>query len=58
YSEEVQVRIINGQGRLISVNEFESQDFMIDLSDYPPGVYNAIVETKSDIQTARLILVK
>ena len=58
YSEEVQVRIVNGQGRLISVMEFENQDFMIDLSDYPPGVYNAVVETKRDIQTARLILVK
>ena len=58
YSEEVQVRIINGQGRLISVMEFENQDFMIDLSDCPPGVYNAVVETKRDIQTARLILVK
>ena len=58
FSEEVQVRIINGQGRLISVMEFENQDFMIDLSDYPPGVYNAVVETKRDIQTARLILVK
>ena len=58
YSEEVQVRIVNGQGRLISVMEFENQDFMIDLSDYPSGVYNAVVETVRDIQIARLILVK
>jgi len=58
YTEPVQVKIFNGQGRLITVMNFEEVEFVIDLSDYPPGVYNAVFETQNSTEAYRLIIVK
>jgi hypothetical protein len=58
YAEPVQVKIFNGQGRLITRVNFEEEEFTIDLSDYPPSVYNAVFETQNSTETYRLIIVK